>query len=406
MEFLELIDLNNLARSSIDKTYKKRFAYDDIFANDGKHSIGIVGARGVGKTTLLKQFLNENTKSFYISMDTFSGDLFSVIKKLISELEIEVLLLDEVHFYKGFESVLKKVYDFLDIKVIFTGSVALALFESSYDLSRRVILKTLYPFSFREYLWFKHDERADSISMESFLANDFNRDLLNHYTYFKEYLSGGLMPFALGELKPLAIIKNILQTIINKDAAVVGRLAPDEIQTLTKMVAFIAKSQVDGLNYTSLSNNLKITKYKAMQYVSLLEKAFVLHCLEPVGTNVMKEPKILLSLPYRLLYSEYDNSIGALREDFFVETMKMLGMKVNYLKSTRGKKTPDFVLSNFNSQIAFEIGGKGKGREQFKGIDIKNKIVLADSIENKGIKRSLFCVGFLEKESDIIKGSL
>ena len=395
MQLSELIELNNLARDSMKGVDKRRFAYESLFSDNSKHFVGIVGARGIGKTTMLKQFLSCTEKTFYISMDTFDGDLFHVVKSLVEQMGIKYILLDEVHFYKGFEGSLKKIYDFLDVKVYFTGSVALALFESSYDLSRRVVLKTVYPFSFREYLWFKYDKDIELLNFQSLLRGEFDNFLLQFYPCFKDYLCGGLMPFALNESNPLEIVKNILQTIINRDIAVYAKLSIDELAILFKMISFIGKSKVDGINYTSISNNLKITKYKAAKYVDLLEKAFVLRALFPEGSNVLKEPKVLMSIPYRLLFREYEDVIGGIREDYFAESMYMAGFQLKYLKSTKGKKTPDFIISDYTTKVAFEVGGKGKGREQFKGIKIDEKIIFSDSIENKGIKRPLFLTGFL-----------
>ena len=93
---------------------------------------------------------------------------------------------------------------------------------------------------------------------------------------------------------------------------------------------------LDGINYSSFSNNLKITKYKAEQYVHLLELAFVLKCVISAGTNVMKEPKILLRLPYRLLFQPFENAIGALREEFFAEMMICKGASLNYPAASYG----------------------------------------------------------------------
>ena len=140
--------------------------------------------------------------------------------------------------------------------------------------------------------------------------------------------------------------------------------------------------------------NIHITKYKAEQYITLLERAFVLHRVFPMGTNVMKEPKVVMALPYRLLYRPLAEAIGGLREDFFVEAFRSFGKEVFYLKSMRGQKTPDYLIRDFED-IIFEVGGKGKGRSQFKGVDIKRKIILADGYDMTDIRRPLFLAGML-----------
>ncbi len=202
------------------------------------------------------------------------------------------------------------------------------------------------------------------------------------------------MPFALHETAPLALLKNILETVIYKDVARMSKISMGEMDRIAEMISFIGRSGIDGINYSSLSKNLGITKYKAEQYTALLEQAFVLHRVMPEGTGVLKEPKIVMALPYRLLYRSYEDAVGGLREDFFVEMVKACGLDVRYLKSTRGIKTPDYVISGKKS-LVFEIGGRGKGRQQFKGFQADRKIILADAYETEGIKRPLFLFGFI-----------
>ena len=104
-----------------------------------------------------------------------------------------------------------------------------------------------------------------------------------------------------------------------------------------------------------------------------------------------------MALPYRLLYKDFEEAIGGLREDFFVEVLKSLDINFYYLKSTRGAKTPDFLVPFKNEEIIVEIGGKGKGRQQFKGIEAKNKIILTHSLESQGARRPLLLFGFLNQ---------
>jgi len=187
-------------------------------------------------------------------------------------------------------------------------------------------------------------------------------------------LQGGILPFSLEEPAPFPMLKNIVTTVIRKDISSLGRITLDETDKIEKMLSFIGASEIDGINYTSLSKNIGITKYKAKQYVDYLEKAFILHKILPTGTSVLQEPKILMSIPYRLLYADYQKSLGGLREDFFVEMMRMVDMYLYYLKSTRGAKTPDYLVSFDNDKTTIEIGGKGKSREQFKGIEIRKNM--------------------------------
>ena len=190
--------------------------------------------------------------------------------------------------------------------------------------------------------------------------------------------------------------RNILNKIIYRDIPLVAKLTTDELDIIKKVVSFIGKSQIDGINYSTLSNNLKITKYKAEQYIKLLEKAFVINVVLPEGTNVLKEPKVVMNLPYRLLYKEYEEVIGGLREDFFVECIKMSENKINYLKTEKGKKTPDYLVDDNGTKQIIEVGGKGKGIQQFKGIEMSKSIIFSDGERFDGIRRPLFLAGFLK----------
>ncbi len=96
-----------------------------------------------------------------------------------------------------------------------------------------------------------------------------------------------------------------------------------------QILLFIGRSESEGINYSNISKNSQIAKAKVQKYVELLEKAFVLKHVLPKGTNITKEPKILFALPYRLFFKPYDDAIGALREDFFVDSVSRLGFQLN-----------------------------------------------------------------------------
>lgn len=397
MELNKLMELNHLAKEDGGRYPRKRLQhYNNITSLMGRHFVGIVGPRGAGKTVILKQIAHQRETSFYLSADTLEDDnLFDTAKILVDKYKIKCLLLDEIHFQKNFELGLKKIFDFLSVQVVFTSSVALAMIESAYDLSRRVQLISLYPFSFREYLFFKKDVQLVALTFNDIIERKWTSEHLQYGYLFEEYLKGGLHPFALDEPDATPLLKNILQKVIHKDIPLIAKLHTDEINTIEKILEFIGRSEVEGINHTSVSKNTGVTKYKAEQYINLLKKSFILNPILPLGTNVTKEPKILMYLPYRLLYKPYNEALGALREDFFVEMMTMSLMTFYYLKSKRGMKTPDFLIREKDRKIIIEIGGKGKGKKQFKGITAADKIRLVHSEETDGNKRPLFMAGYL-----------
>lgn len=396
MDIKYLIELDQLARQEGKRYKRKRLLYDELQTTSGKHLTGIVGPRGVGKTVLLKQLLLEWKNSFYVSLDTVdSGNIFDIARLVQQFLKLDIMLLDEIHFQKNYDGELKKIYDFLGLKVVFTSSVALVIAQSAFDLSRRVRILKLPLFSLREYIWFRTDNLLPILSIEDIIEKNWSGEHLRYGYFFKEYLQGGLLPFSLEEPVPLPLLDNILEKILQRDVPSITSLLVNEIPLLAKMLKFIGKSGVDAINYSSISRNVGISKYKAEAYLSLLSQTLVLHIIFPKGANVMREPKVLFSPPYRLLYGDYDYVIGGLREDFCVEMLINAGIECHYLKSTRGSKTPDFLVRDRHGNIVFEVGGKGKGRSQFKGINVKRKIILTHADKIDGLYRPLYLLGYI-----------
>lgn len=396
MKINYLLELDQLARQEGKKYIRKRLLYSTLQEASGKHFVGIIGPRGAGKTILLKQLLIEQENTFYVSVDTItSGDLFQIAKYLQQVLKIELLLLDEIHFQKDYDAQLKKIYDSLGLKIIFTSSVALAIAQSAYDLSRRVNILKLPLFSFREYIYFHNDILLPTLSMMDITEKNWTGDHLRHGYLFDEYLRGGILPFALDEPDPIPLLANILKKIISRDIPSITPILVEELPVIEKMLKFIGKSSVDGINYSSISRNIGITKYKAESYLNILSQALIIHVIFPKGTGVMREPKVLLSPPYRLLYNDYEYTIGGLREDFFAEMLTGGSIEFHYLKSTRGSKTPDFLVEDTQGDIVFEVGGKGKGRSQFKGIKVARKIILSHGDETSDLHRPLYLLGYL-----------
>ena len=393
-----LLELHDLARQDGLRYERRRQAFEAVTGDIGRHHLGLVGPRGVGKTVLLRQYAAAHEGAFYLSMDALDpeDDPWDTLRTLHERYGYGCLLLDEVHFLPDATALLKRLYDFLDVRVVFTSSVALAMRASAHDLSRRVRLVELRTFSFREYLRFSHGLELEPLDLETVVDGAWSPAHLRVGRHFDGYLlGGGLLPYALDEPDPFPLLANILDKVVARDLPTVVRLAVDELDHIRRLLRFLGRSGVDGISYSSLSRNLGITKYKAEQYVDCLEQAFVVHRIMPVGTNVLREPKILLAPPCRLLYREPEDCIGGLREDYFVEALRQGGIPFDYLKGTRGQKTPDYLVTCGGKRMAVEVGGRSKGREQFKGVEVDRKVVFAhgDALQEGVVP--LFMAGFL-----------
>lgn len=393
-----MIEFNNIAKEEGKKYTKKRFIHDKITKHltEREHT-ALVGPRGAGKTVLLKQILTENEGAFYVSLDStkLREGLFKLAKEAYDS-GVRILLLDEIHGYPGYDIELKKIYDFLKIKIVLTSSSALVLHELAADLSRRMRIIKIWPFSLREYLFFNKGEKLEPLKFDDLFnktaCQEYYQKTMNAEVEFKNYLQAGNYPLALGREDVLPLFKSMLETVINKDIIRTGKIIHDETLHIAKLMEFLGKSNPEDMSYTSIAKNIGISRYLTEKYLELLEKAFVVHKVLPEGHGVMKEPKILMALPYRLLYRQYDECIGALREDFFVDSFVRSGLDIRYLKTNRGKKTPDYAIDN----VVFEIGGKTKGHLQFKGFEMRKKIIFTHPGTLDELKRPLFFAGMLQ----------
>ncbi len=392
-----LLEFHDLAKHEGRKYRYKRFLFSRLVSDQGRHFIGIVGARGTGKTVLLRQYALEHENAFYLSADSLDHDdnAWEVIRSLNQHYGFQTFLLDEIHFLPDHTALLKRLYDFVDIRVLFSSSVALAMQESAHDLSRRVRLYNLHGFSFREYLAFSQNITVPKLNLEQLVAQKWEPEHLRSGRFFHDYLRGGVLPFALEEPEPLDFLRNIVDKVINRDIPSVARLVLNELESIRRLLQFVGRSTVDGVNYSSLSRNIGITKYKAEQYVDYLERAFILHRVFPTGANVLREPKVVMTPPVRLLFRDIEEAVGGLREDFFVESLKQAKIRFQYLKSTRGAKTPDYLIQEAAKKLVVEIGGPGKGRSQFKGVKYDRKIVFADVSAPGDDRFPLFLLGYL-----------
>ena len=388
-----LIKLSNLYFSLPTPTFK-RYLFSQI--DFQSKLIGILGQRGVGKTTLIRQIAQnydlEISKMLYISADN--------IKKSLSEIAIEfssfggkLLIIDEIHKAPNFALELKTIYDFVDIKVIFSGSSALELENSKIDLSRRALFYELGSLSFREFLAIRFEIELEPLSLEEILNHHQDIALkitqqfkpLEYFSYYKAY--GAYPFFTEGELGYNLRLNEIMNIILDSEVATIYNVNSDKINTIRKLLHLLCSSVPMELNIQNLANSAGVSRNTLYSYLYYLKKA---NLIEIIGGNFKN--KKLLNKPdkiyldninlYNILCSDYNN--GSLRESFFVSQIK-----VNY--TIKYSNIGDFQVDN---SAIFEIGGKNKSFKQIK--DVKNSYVVSDNIEiGFGNKIPLWLFGFL-----------
>ena len=398
-EIHKIIELSELTRQRGLKYPKKRPVFFEIYNDTAPTIIGISGLRGIGKTVILSQILNTEKNSLYISLDsTRVTDLFELSKEIIRHYKINTLLLDEIHYYPFWQRDLKKIYDFIDIKVYFTSSVSLEILKADFDLSRRVRIITVPVFSFREFLWF-YDYTSNlikNLEITGILKGEAKADL-RHEAFFEEYLYF-VLPAQKQERSP-EIILNIINKIIERDLVYSEDIDSKDIFYLKSILRFLANSPVGEISFSTIASNLQISHFLAVKYITAFEKAYILNVIYPKGTNIKKEPKILFSLPFRSYLSDlpHENLLGSIKEDFFAGVMRNNKIKIFYLKNKRGKKLPDFMIEVAKKKYIIEIGGKSKTLAQFKGIpDNYDKIIAIYPYVERDHSIPLFTFGFLD----------
>lgn len=385
---------------------KKRYLYHKI--NWELKSIAILGQRGLGKTTLMLQYIKENfsnsNKALYISLDTFYFQSISLYEfaKEFEQNGGEILFIDEVHKYNDWSLHIKNIYDLLNIRVVFTGSSILQISKQNADLSRRSVIYHLDNLSFREYLFLSDILDYQNIDINEILSNHtaISSDIsktIKPLQYFKEYLEYGVYPFILEDKNSYhQKIVQMINLILETDLSYIKNIEVSQINKIKKLLYMLAVNVPFIPNITQLANSTNISRPKVYEYLQCLEEAKIINSLrsKEKGYNIMSKPEKLFMQNTNISYAITSNvNIGSVREAFFVNQIKNYYSNKNLFldESIFLSKQGDFLVDNL---YIFEIGGKNKDFSQIK--DIENSFVVSDDIEI-GFKNKipLWLFGFL-----------
>lgn len=375
----------------------RRFLFEKIDF-DAK-LIGLIGARGAGKSTLVLQYLKSlkipNDQYLYISCDfplIASKTLFEVAEEFHAH-GGKVLVIDEIHKKENFCIELKNIYDFFDIQVIFTGSSAISLEQCQSDLSRRALIYRLPILSLREYIELHTSHRFDAYTLDDLLAHhlDISSEIMSKIKpikYFKEYLQYGAYPFVLeGSMSYHQRLVEILKETLNYDIATIYNLPLANTTALYKLLEVICRAKPYEISYEKLSRDIGISKNTLKHYLLYLNEASLIYSVGGIarGNLYIKKPqKLYLNNTNLFEILCANNEIGTLRETFFAS-------QVRYNHTLHYPKKGDFSI---DEKYLIEIGGKNKSFEQIK--DMVNSFVVSDDIE-VGFKNRvpLWVFGFL-----------
>lgn len=364
--------------------------------------IGIKGARGVGKTTLMLQYIklqlsDHLASTLYVSLDNiwFSQNSLSSLVDNFVKKGGKYLFLDEVHKYPQWSVEIKNLYDdYPALKIVFTGSSLLEILNARADLSRRAVVYTMQGLSFREYLNMELNTHLESYSLEEILAHhaDITAQIcakLKPLQYFSGYLSSGYYPF-YREFIDLyyARIEEVVNMILEVELPQLRNINLAYLPRIKQLLLIIAQSAPFVPNISKLSERIGINRETLLGYLwHLNESQLIFSVYKDAGgiSKLQKPDKLFLENTNFMFAFGYDSvNVGNLRETFFVNQLK-------HKHKIEIAKQGDFII---NGKYTFEIGGQHKRKHQIKNIE--NAHIAADDLEyGFDNKIPLWLFGFL-----------
>lgn len=372
------IQLISRYRSKLQSTSTDFVRYlHDLISWDAQ-LVAIVGARGVGKTTLILQHIkmyDDAKTSLYVSAD----DIYFASHTLVGLAEDfyknggKRLYIDEIHRYTNWSTEIKNIYDFLPgLHVVYTGSSILDLEKGGADLSRRRLQYHLYGLSFREYLALAEEIKLPVASLEDVISGKvlFPADY-RPVQYFKRYLQHGYYPFFRQE-EFLTRLDQTINATLDTDIPQFASLNLSTIKKIKLLLYIIAGSVPFKPNISKIARDTSIGRNDLPNVFEYLDKAGLIEQLRSDVNGISalgKVDKVYLdntNLAYAL--SPSDPDVGNLRETFF-----MMATRVT-LDPVLSEQS-DFKLGKYT----FEVGGRNKSGKQIK--DLSNAYVVKDDIE-------------------------
>ena len=365
--------------------------------------ICIRGPRGVGKSTLLRQYIKmhyppESEKALYCSLDWvwFSQNSILEVAKKFHQRGGELLVLDEVHKYENWSREIKEISElYPDLRVILSGSSLLKLLDGGADLSRRCRGYDMPGLSFREYLEFYHGIKLPACSLNDLLANpramaEKVNDVCKPLEHFHNYLQTGYYPFYLNNpINYYPLIEQTVNYVIDVELPQLRGVRPENCRKIKALLNVLSQEVSFEVEISKLGALIELQRATVLEYLKNLDDAKLISLLysDLQSVKKMQKPdKIYLDNP-NLLYalSTTDVKIGTARECFAVNQLGY-GHTVEY-----GKEIGDFKV---DGKWTFEVGGERKRFSQIA--DVPASFILADDIEfPRGNKLPLWLIGFL-----------
>ena len=404
---MEHLIFDEQARLTARVGSEKRYLFQQI--DWGLRCIGILGARGTGKTTIMLQRLKEaygfSDKALYLSADNPQFQALDLLEfaREFKQQGGEILFLDEVHKYPDWSMHVKAIYDSLpDLKIVFSGSSLLQINQQKADVSRRAVIYYLHGLSFREYLYFSEGRVYQPVSLAELIADhrSLSASIASGSTIlksFRNYLKAGYYPFFLEESDVYIFkLREVINHIVEVDLPLIHHIDSRRIARIKKLIYLLATSLPLVPNLAKLAQAIDISRPTLYNYLEHLQAAGLLNLVHRQGRGYSKlaKPEKIYLENSNLMYAVSDRiHPGTLREIFFANQINnSMNIQPAFLEDALelGRKG-DFLV---HGELVFEVGGKNKTTRQIAGME--NAYIAADDIENGfGKKIPLWLFGFL-----------
>jgi len=365
--------------------------------------ICIRGARGVGKTTLMLQYIKSRYKAMskevlFVSLDTVYFTTHSLIELADAFYKNggKHLFIDEVHKYPTWSREIKEIYDFYpDMRVVISGSSLLNILEGDADLSRRCVSYDMQGLSFREFLKFYHNIDIRRYSLDEILNTPESLcsevlDKCQPLPLFNDYLKYGYFPFYnKNKENYYTLIEQIVSYVIESELPQVFNVEAAMARKIKALMGIVSSSLPYEVDATKLSGVIGVHRTTVVNYLYMLDKASMINMIFEESKTVKKlqKPDKLYIENTNMLYAISSGAVdtGTIRETFCVNQLSA-SHNVEY-----SKRKSDFLI---DGRYTFEVGGRNKGFSQVAGVD--NSFVLADNIDSPyGRKLPIWTMGFL-----------
>ena len=322
--------------------------------------VGMFGMRRVGKTTLLKQLINEYIKQgkrseiLYFSFDEEKADFWEVVREYERFLgrrvrKGDVLMFDEIQNVQGWAAKLKLLYDTSSPKIFITGSATSQLRKGGESLAGRFVELHVEPLSFKEFLRFRGKESLYEYNLVDAKENEYRNylkkpfpEIVDEDKFYLQYTEG---------IAKKAIFEDIPSIFPVEDA-----------ERLWVLFSLIRSNPGLIADYSSLASDLGMSRVTVAKYVSYLEHAYMVRKLYNFSNNRFTSEKRLKKL-YPYVPAFCDAEMPAV-----VECAVAFETQARFFWREKDRVEVDFITTD--PLIAYEVKFKDNlNRKDFRGLE-------------------------------------